>query len=108
MKVYEVLQSAADITPKQIKNHKELAKKLGISVKELTKLSDNALLILLKNVGNHDFVPNNKFDRKELTLGIKIEREHTKSDLVASLVAKDHLSELPDYYSKLKKMENES
>jgi hypothetical protein len=58
-----------------------------------------------KIVGRHDKAPDSKFDAKELAMGIKVEREHTNSKTVAKLIAKDHLSELPDYYSKLKKME---
>jgi uncharacterized alkaline shock family protein YloU len=105
MKVFEVLQSAADITMKQIKNHKDLARKLGISIKELTKLSDEEIETILKNIGKHDFVPDSNFNKNELKKGIKVEREHTNSLLVAKLVATDHLVELPDYYTRLEKME---
>lgn len=43
----------------------------------------------------------------ELEAGIKVEREHTSSDQAAKEIALDHLAELPDYYSKLDKMETE-
>jgi len=39
----------------------------------------------------------------ELKNGIKEEMEHTKSKKVARRIAKEHLEEHPDYYSKLKK-----
>lgn len=108
MKLNELFDvSGKSLTLKDIKNTKELARKLHTSIEELKKFSDEELLTLLQNIGHHDFVDDSKFDKKELELGIKIEREHSNSDLVARLVALDHLSELPDYYSRLEKMENE-
>lgn len=46
-------------------------------------------------------------DPKELAMGMKVEKEHTTSDIMAYRIAMDHLAELPDYYTKLSKMENE-
>lgn len=40
-----------------------------------------------------------------LKKGIKVEKEHTKNATVAAEIAKDHLSERPDYYKKLEKVE---
>ncbi len=37
---------------------------------------------------------------KELKLGIPIEFEHTNSKKVATRIAKQHLCEFPNYYSK--------
>ncbi len=41
----------------------------------------------------------------QLKLGINVETEHTKSKKKAKEIALDHLQEIPDYYSRLKKME---
>lgn len=41
----------------------------------------------------------------ELSMGIKVEKEHTSDEKVAKEIALDHLKELPDYYTRLKKME---
>jgi hypothetical protein len=46
--------------------------------------------------------------RKQLAMGAKIEREHTHSDSKAREIARDHLAEIPDYYTRLKKMEREA
>jgi hypothetical protein len=46
-------------------------------------------------------------DKKELETGIKVEMEHTKNKAIAKRIALDHLAELPDYYSRLLKMEKE-
>lgn len=42
----------------------------------------------------------------QLTQGIQIEREHTSDDETAEKIALDHLSERPDYYTRLKKVED--
>jgi len=42
---------------------------------------------------------------KQLAIGAKIEREHTHSVSKAREIARDHLAEIPDYYTRLKKME---
>ena len=44
----------------------------------------------------------------QMTIGAKIEREHTKSGAEAREIARDHLKEIPDYYTRLKKMEKEA
>ena len=44
---------------------------------------------------------------KELEMGVDVEMEHTKSRKIAKEIAMDHLSEIPDYYTRLKKMEKE-
>jgi len=41
-----------------------------------------------------------KIDRKELKLGIPVEMEHTTSKKTAERIAKQHLCEFPNYYSK--------
>lgn len=43
--------------------------------------------------------------KKQLVKGVKVELEHTDSIRVAMEIAKDHLFEDPDYYTKLNKME---
>lgn len=44
-------------------------------------------------------------DQNELAEGIKVESEHTYNELMARKIAVDHLLEIPDYYTRLKKME---
>ena len=48
------------------------------------------------------------YDPKELEIGIKIEMEHTSCPLISERIAKDHLAEIPDYYTRLVKMEKEA
>lgn len=56
-------------------------------------------------LGKHNKMPDSAFDPKELAMGIQAEMEHTNDRQTAENIAKDHLYELPDYYSRLKKME---
>ena len=45
------------------------------------------------------------FDRKQLADGTAVELEHTSDRAIAREIAMDHLTEDPDYYRKLKKIE---
>ena len=45
------------------------------------------------------------FIEKQLEMGEKIEHEHTKNHTLARDIALQHLDEIPDYYTRLKKME---
>jgi hypothetical protein len=41
------------------------------------------------------------YDPRELAMGVKVEREHTDSPTRASKIARQHLEETPDYYTRL-------
>jgi hypothetical protein len=45
------------------------------------------------------------FIEKQLEMGVPIEHEHTKDKTLATDIALQHLDEIPDYYTRLKKME---
>lgn len=47
-----------------------------------------------------------EFNAKELEKGTKEELEHTNDKEIAKSIAKDHLAELPNYYTELDKMED--
>lgn len=55
--------------------------------------------------GLADGMPDSKFSPKALAEGVKHEHEHTNNDQVAKEIAKDHLSEDPRYYKKVKQIE---
>ena len=48
------------------------------------------------------------FIQKQLDMGEPIEHEHTKDHDLAKDIALQHLDEIPDYYSRLKKMETDA
>ncbi len=48
------------------------------------------------------------FVKKQLDMGIPIEHEHTKDKDLATDIALQHLDEIPDYYTRLKKMESDA
>ena len=50
-------------------------------------------------------ITENDVDPKELAIGIDVEKEHSDSEELAKEIALDHLAEIPDYYTRLKKME---
>lgn len=43
--------------------------------------------------------------KKQLKMGMKVEKEHTKNNDMAMDIALQHLGEIPDYYTKLNRME---
>lgn len=49
--------------------------------------------------------PDSDFDPAQLARGMKVEMEHTNNKAIAREIAKDHLTEDPEYYVKLAKME---
>lgn len=48
------------------------------------------------------------FDLDQLLMGIKVEQEHTTDKFRALEISIDHLAEFPDYYTRLKEMEEEA
>lgn len=84
------------------------AEKEGIDTHEFEGLIYKTLKDLV-NLKDSE-LPDDKFDSKELEMGIKVEKEHTNSPIMAKAIAKAHLNEMPDYYTKLLAMEkaNES
>ena len=48
------------------------------------------------------------YDKNQLNRGIEVEMEHTTNPIIAEKIAKDHLSELPDYYTRLDKLERDA
>ena len=47
--------------------------------------------------------PDDKYDADELKRGIEVEKEHTDNPDLAEMIAKDHLNEVPNYYTLLDK-----
>lgn len=50
----------------------------------------------------------NQFDPEQVAMGVKVEMEHTDNPLLAVEIALDHLTEIPDYYTRLDKMEKKA
>ena len=48
------------------------------------------------------------YDLEELLTGIKFEMEHTSDKFIALEIAMDHLERIPDYYSRLHRLEREA
>lgn len=49
-----------------------------------------------------------EFDSKQLLMGIEVELEHTGDRDLAREIAMDHLTEIPDYYTRLLRMETQA
>ncbi len=55
-------------------------------------------------IGKHEDKTDHQFDPHELAMGIEDELEHTLDERTAKNIAKDHLNQFPDYYSRLRRM----
>lgn len=84
-----------------------LADDLGIDPKRLEEMVYNMFHIFLTSF-KHMNDPDEDFDPDELEMGIQVEYEHTNIRWLAKIIAKAHLSEFPDYYSRLKDMEEQA
>lgn len=58
-------------------------------------------------VGKHVEVSKDQFDSEQLKMGIEVEKEHTDDENIALEIAKDHLAEIPIYYTLLLQMEKD-
>jgi hypothetical protein len=47
------------------------------------------------------------FDKRQLHMGVRVEMEHTSSPRIAREIARDHLTEFPQYYNYLANMERQ-
>ena len=57
---------------------------------------------------NEKSVTKEDVDSEELKMGIEVEYEHTTDKDTAQRIALDHLAEIKDYYTRLKKMEEDA
>jgi len=58
--------------------------------------------------GKSNAVKDVEYNDEQMQMGIEIEHEHTVDDDVAAKIARDHIAEIPDYYSRLRVMEAEA
>lgn len=78
MKLYEVLEEKEQLPSVKTHSPKEIADKHGVSISKI---------------------------KTQLKKGTKIELEHTTDKKKAREIALDHLTEFPDYYDRLEKVE---
>jgi len=83
-----------------------LAKKMNIDTHKL-ETEIYAIMSDLFSQGAYNSSGPQHINKEELKAGIKIEMEHTSCPLLAKRIALDHLAEIPDYYTRLIKMEKE-
>lgn len=82
------------------------ANKLGIDEHKFEGYIYKILSNILVEGRSKDF--KGTYDPKELKMGIKVELEHTTIPIIAEKIARDHIAEIPDYYTRLDKMESEA
>lgn len=58
--------------------------------------------------GLADGKPDSDFNKKQLDMGSKVEMEHVDDKAKAREISRDHLEEIPDYYTRLDELETEA
>lgn len=61
-----------------------------------------------EEIFNAPFANEGGVDRAELAMGMEVEKEHGNLPETRKRIALAHLREIPDYYSRLKRMEKEA
>jgi hypothetical protein len=84
---------------------KQAEKKLDLNESNLKVKGGLADKLSVKDIAEKFGVTTTKIER-ELNMGIKVELEHTKDKAVAKDIAMDHLAEMPDYYTRLNRLED--
>ena len=69
----------------------------------MTKKKVNRRSVSMKDIKYLGVKPKFKVLKTQLNMGIKVEKEHTKSKMIAKAIALAHLEEDKKYYTKLKK-----
>jgi len=85
-----------------------LAEKLNVEPDDLEAMIYSLSTDFWANGRYNEKGKNIKFDEKELAAGIKVEMQHTSNKIMAERIAKDHLTEINDYYTRLIKMEKDA
>lgn len=70
--------------------------------------AEDTMVEELHEKGKSKGKPDSAYDADELAMGVKVEMEHGLGRGAAREIAKDHLEEMPDYYTRLKKMEKKT
>ena len=81
----------------------KLAKEWNMEEPELEEHIYMILSQILSEGKSKDY--KGSYDPEQIKMGVAVEVEHTPNKLVAEKIAKDHLVEIKDYYTHLKKME---
>ncbi len=71
-------------------------------------MSINNLVIESLGIGKHQHIDSKFFNNNQMKIGRSVEKEHTNDPKKADEIAKDHLAEIPDYYTRLNKMERKA
>ena len=91
--------------PPDLKIH-GLAKEIGVEPDKI----ETEIYKILSNI-LHDGKSKGKIEglnKEQLAKGIKVESEHTSIPIIQKKIAADHLTEIPDYYDRLEKMESDA
>lgn len=100
-------QELTDIAMLLFRENKDTQNKLRLNLEEQKIKGGMADDITLEDIAKKFNVTVASL-KKQLKMGVEVELEHTKNRSTAKDIAMDHLSEMPDYYTRLDKMETQA
>lgn len=105
MKLHHVMSGGKPVSVYDSKEKRTVASTIDRDMKESEILDVPTMTV--DQIAKKHGVSIDKIEA-QLKMGIEVEKEHTKDEKTAREIALDHLSEKPDYYTKLKKMVEQS
>ena len=107
-KIVEFFKDSPKASPEQFNEFVELLGEDEDDMQErVNRLMGVFVEFLANGRANEKNVVEADVDPEELKIGVEVEFEHTTNKETAQRIAMDHLAELKDYYTRLKKMEEE-
>ena len=76
-----------------------------MTLREFAKLAIESIPQFMHEGKSNEKGAPQQYDAKQMTMGARVEREHTKCPVIAKKIARDHLAEFPNYYTALAQME---
>ena len=84
----------------------EFCQKHDLTVRDFSATMYELLSSLLTEGASKNF--QGTYNYAQMDMGVSIEMEHTTCSLIAMKIARDHLAEIPDYYTRLIAMETKA
>lgn len=104
-----VVDFLAKQKPTEYLSTEEIAQSLNLcpvkTEKIVSFLAKITAYLLRQGKMNQENIDENSVNQEQLKMGIKVEKEHIECPVIARKIALDHLAEIPDYYTRLERME---
>jgi hypothetical protein len=98
--------------PTEYSSVDEIAQSLNLcpikTEKIVSFLAKITAYLLRQGKMNQENIDENSVNQEQLKMGINVEKEHIECPFISRKIALDHLAEIPDYYTRLERMERDA